>query len=608
MIEKPINGDLLSELISRHENSLRSSSGLISPTESDIRVKQVQDQENRMLQIARNFIELPRLAISTQAACQKTISLLREMTGYRRIFLYFLKKKAGESTPSWQLEMAFGSGKESLNQIQLTTQDGVGGHLISHGQILQLDSLAVEKDPKILSTFQDLRLDAIVPIVAENTLMGMVMMGGRLMGDPLNREELLLFYYLLENLGLYLKKPSTGPTQESTPRKSTQPSQEIESPKPEGVPSGESDGSLEIIQSSYEDMPTPYLLVGYDGIIRNANLAARNLFKLEKNSAGEMVADGLPSVILEKMGEVFEGSLDDQPVIVRKPLNESQLLRCRVFQINNKKTEHEKVVGVFVEEITMAPRSVEEPPEKVDPAPKVPAPEVKNEPVTIHEPESYDKRVYDKLARQIHYSLVPLSTHAQLLQQGHFDDNFQESLGDVLDAGILKFSRFSRQLSYMVRQKYDLVDKKNWMNLLESAFEESAEIYGDPKSSFEILEESKNYSILCEEIALKFAISEVFLNALQSNKGNPQFLVKISDQIEGSQSKEIEIVVRDMGDGFEERALGRAFEPFFSTKPAGLGLGLTVARKIVEGHGGTIIIRRTPAQNQHEVAIRLPIA
>jgi len=106
VLEKPINGDLLSELISRHENSLRSSSGLISPTESDIRVKQVQDQENRMLQIARNFIELPRLAISTQAGCQKTISLLREMTGYRRIFLYFLKKKAGESTHL----MAIGNG------------------------------------------------------------------------------------------------------------------------------------------------------------------------------------------------------------------------------------------------------------------------------------------------------------------------------------------------------------------------------------------------------------------------------------------------------------------------------------------------------------------
>lgn len=48
------------------------------------------------------------------------------------------------------------------------------------------------------------------------------------------------------------------------------------------------------------------------------------------------------------------------------------------------------------------------------------------------------------------------------------------------------------------------------------------------------------------------------------------------------------LVVRDAGDGFSDEALGRATEPFFSTVPGALGLGLTHARHVIQTHGGTL--------------------
>src|SRR5205085_2698951 len=48
------------------------------------------------------------------------------------------------------------------------------------------------------------------------------------------------------------------------------------------------------------------------------------------------------------------------------------------------------------------------------------------------------------------------------------------------------------------------------------------------------------------------------------------------------------VEVKDRGRGIDPAQAERIFEAFFSTKPAGLGMGLSVSRSIIEMHGGTI--------------------
>ena len=48
------------------------------------------------------------------------------------------------------------------------------------------------------------------------------------------------------------------------------------------------------------------------------------------------------------------------------------------------------------------------------------------------------------------------------------------------------------------------------------------------------------------------------------------------------------ITVRDSGPGLDPQIVDRLFEPFYTTKPEGLGMGLAISRSIIEAHGGRL--------------------
>ena len=67
----------------------------------------------------------------------------------------------------------------------------------------------------------------------------------------------------------------------------------------------------------------------------------------------------------------------------------------------------------------------------------------------------------------------------------------------------------------------------------------------------------------------------------------------------------VEVVVEDDGQGIQAEDLGRIGEPFFTTKAAGTGLGVAIARQIVEDHDGRMVLERRP-EGGTRVVVRLP--
>ena len=96
------------------------------------------------------------------------------------------------------------------------------------------------------------------------------------------------------------------------------------------------------------------------------------------------------------------------------------------------------------------------------------------------------------------------------------------------------------------------------------------------------------------------AITNVIENALHAMPGEGRLLVSAS-----ADAEEIVLVVRDTGVGLDEALLAHVFEPYFSTKVSGTGLGMAIAKRNIELSGGAIAIDSRKGEGA-AVSIRLP--
>ncbi|MBI5835649.1 MAG: PAS domain S-box protein [Candidatus Eisenbacteria bacterium] len=90
---------------------------------------------------------------------------------------------------------------------------------------------------------------------------------------------------------------------------------------------------------------------------------------------------------------------------------------------------------------------------------------------------------------------------------------------------------------------------------------------------------------------LKRVFVNLGVNALEATDGPGTLMLRLDTAAPGGRRDEVAIVFEDEGQGIREDHLPHVFEPFFTTKRGGTGLGLSLARQVVERHGGHISAR-----------------
>ena len=212
-----------------------------------------------------------------------------------------------------------------------------------------------------------------------------------------------------------------------------------------------------------------------------------------------------------------------------------------------------------------------------------------------------------QVAHDIKNPLTPIQLNAEHLRRVHTDRG--RPLGPLVDdcvANVLLQVRLLRQLAAEF-----------------SSFASSPQARPEPTALAPLLDELLQPYVLAlagriaiaidvpaalpevqvDRVLLSRALTNVVENALHAMPGDGTLRVTARPLPPG----QVEIAVADTGVGMDQAALDRIFEPYFSTKATGTGLGLTIARRNVELNGGTIDVASVPGQGT-TVTLRLPAA
>jgi signal transduction histidine kinase len=95
--------------------------------------------------------------------------------------------------------------------------------------------------------------------------------------------------------------------------------------------------------------------------------------------------------------------------------------------------------------------------------------------------------------------------------------------------------------------------------------------------------------LLGDRIQLQQVILNLIMNAIEAMRGIDQTQRELIVVSRKDAFNRVLVEVQDSGAGLESLALDRLFDPFYTTKPDGMGIGLAVSRTIIESHGGQLL-------------------
>jgi signal transduction histidine kinase len=204
-------------------------------------------------------------------------------------------------------------------------------------------------------------------------------------------------------------------------------------------------------------------------------------------------------------------------------------------------------------------------------------------------------RAWADMARQVAHDIKNPLTPIQLSAEHALRVNIDRGrpLSPVLDdcvAAILTQVKLLRQIATEFSSFASSPTPRPEPTTLPSLIEEVVEPYRTGlanRIAIDVLADPELPAVTIDRTLFARALTNVIENALHAMPGTGRLTIASRP----APPKSLIVEITDTGVGMDQEALARIFEPYFSTKATGTGLGLTIAKRNVELNGGTIDVR-----------------
>ena len=196
------------------------------------------------------------------------------------------------------------------------------------------------------------------------------------------------------------------------------------------------------------------------------------------------------------------------------------------------------------------------------------------------------------IAHELNQPLAGILSNAaagqRFIDRGNVDqEEIRELLGDIISDG-RRASDIVRGIRGMVKKEQ--VERRS-VNLNEVVMDAVRMVSDDAllrSCQVETSLDSNLRTVEADPVQLQQVLLNLVINAFDAMRDTPISMRKVVIATQSNGDGTVCVSVRDYGVGISAEMQDRLFDPFFTTKNEGLGMGLAIARSILESHGGTI--------------------
>jgi two-component system sensor histidine kinase HydH len=202
------------------------------------------------------------------------------------------------------------------------------------------------------------------------------------------------------------------------------------------------------------------------------------------------------------------------------------------------------------------------------------------------------------LAHELRNPLGTMKTSAELLQrQVEKENEIAREMAGYISAEVDRTNSLITRFLDFAKPQHLRLEKGDLAGLLDRVIDRFEREKSGAAASVSV---HKNYSPDIPPVAFDAQLFERVIVNLLSNAAQaspPGAMITVKTQlVETGAGPGVEIAVIDRGSGIESKNRENIFNPFFTTKSDGVGLGLAIVSKIVDEHGGSIAVESTPGE------------
>ncbi|MEN6469519.1 MAG: ATP-binding protein [Smithella sp.] len=187
------------------------------------------------------------------------------------------------------------------------------------------------------------------------------------------------------------------------------------------------------------------------------------------------------------------------------------------------------------------------------------------------------------VAHEIRNPLSSIKGFAVYFKQRLSGNQEDEETADIM---IAETERLNRVISQLIEFARPLTLKKEPTNLTDLVRHTIRLVEAEARKSAVEIDVKADEDLPQADMdpdKIKQVLLNIFLNALAAMPTGGRLSIELAAQKEW-----MDVTVSDTGEGIKEEDLPRIYDPYFTSKPAGTGLGLAVVQKIMDAHGGLV--------------------